>query len=116
MSMPRPSEEAKAFFKSIVPAKTGVTQKPMFGNNAAFTNGYMFMGLFGDDLFLRLSDADAKTLLSNYGASLFEPMKGRPMKGYYVIPKAWWKKPEAVNKWVASSLAWTNKLPPKPKK
>ncbi len=117
MSMPHPSEEAKTFFKSMVPTKTGVTQRPMFGNNAAFSNGYMFMGLFGDDLFLRLSDEDAKKLLSYEGASLFEPMKGRPMKGYFVIPKTWWKKQETVQKWVASSLVWTNKLPPKkPKK
>jgi len=33
----------------------------MFGNQAAFVNGDMFAGLFGDRLFVRLSDEDRPT-------------------------------------------------------
>jgi len=52
----------------------------MFGNISAFVNGNMFAGLFGNDLFVRLSKESRKELLEKQGASLLEPMKGRPMK------------------------------------
>jgi TfoX/Sxy family transcriptional regulator of competence genes len=111
--MPRPSEEAKKFFKTIVPTASKVTIRPMFGNEAAFANGNMFMGLFGEDLFVRLSDAEGQELLKNKGAGFFEPMKGRAMKGYFVVPSEWRNKPETIRKWALISLAWTNRLPPK---
>src|SRR5690349_3864813 len=90
-----------------------VTVRPMFGNTAAFVNGNMFMGLFGDDLFLRLSEDDGAEIMKNNGASPFEPMKGRPMRGYFLIPKAWRKSPETARSWVTRSLESTGKMPPK---
>ena len=52
--MPRPSPAALAAFQALVPEAAGVTTRPMFGNQAAFLNGNMFAGLFGDALFVRL--------------------------------------------------------------
>jgi len=49
----------------------------MFGNLSAFVNGNMFLGLFGNDLFVRLSSEDQKELLKKKGASVLEPMKGK---------------------------------------
>jgi len=86
MPMPRPSDQAKAYFESVLPKDPRVSTRPMFGQVAAFVNGNMFMGLFGDDLFVRLSDTDQKLLLKEKGASPFTPMEGRPMKGYVVTP------------------------------
>ena len=113
MNIPHASEESRKFFDAIVPTDPNVTVRPMFGNVSAFINGNMFMGLYGDDLFVRLSEKDGQELLSNKGASLFEPMKGRPMKGYFFIPKTWWSKPETVHNWVSRSLAYAGKLPSK---
>jgi TfoX/Sxy family transcriptional regulator of competence genes len=48
----------------------------MFGNISAFVNGNMFAGLFGNDIFVRLSDENRRELLEEKGASLLEPMKG----------------------------------------
>ncbi len=73
MHIPRPSENSKEFFRSILP----------------------------------------KELLEKKGASLLEPMKGKPMKEYVVIPKAWRNQPETVQLWVSQSLDWTSRLPPK---
>ena len=116
MKVPRPDPESVSLFKSLVPNDPHVTIKPMFGNISAFVNGNMFFGLFGNDLFLRLSVQDQQELLKNKGASLLEPMKGRPMKDYVLIPKAWKNNPEMVKAWVvARSLAWSGKLPPKKK-
>ncbi|HVH16528.1 MAG TPA: TfoX/Sxy family protein [Candidatus Angelobacter sp.] len=105
------------FFRSLVPEDARVTVRPMFGNISAFVNGNMFFGVFGSDLFLRLSNEDREELLKSKGASLLEPMKGRPMKDYVVIPKTWREQPETIRSWIDKSLEWSSKLTPKkPKK
>ena len=113
MKIPRPDEETMNFFRSLVPDDSRVTVRPMFGNLSAFVNGTMFLGVFGNDLFLRLSDEDRAELLKNKGASVLEPMKGKPMKGYVVVPKTWRDRPETIRSWMAKSLEWSSKLPPK---
>jgi len=113
MHIPRPGENSKEFFRSILPDDPRITIRPMFGNISAFVNGNMFTGLFGDDLFVRVSEESRKELLEKKGASLLEPMKGKPMKEYVVIPKAWRNQPETVQLWVSRSLDRTSRLPPK---
>jgi len=113
MPMPRPDAATVAFFTSVLPKDPTVSTRPMFGNLAAFANGYMFSGLFGNDLFVRLGDADQARLLEEEGAKPFEPMEGRPMTGYICVPAAWRGEPATVKKWVARSLAHVNGLPPK---
>jgi TfoX/Sxy family transcriptional regulator of competence genes len=85
----------------------------MFGNLSAFVNGNMFFGLFGNDLFLRLSSQDQQELLKQKGSSFLEPMKGRPMKDYVLIPKSWKNEADTLQNWISRSLAWSGKLPAK---
>ena len=113
MNIPRADENSKEFFRSILPDNPSITIRPMFGNIFAFVNGNMFAGLFGNDLFVRLSDEGRKELLEKKGTSLLEPMKGKPMKEYILIPKAWRDQHETVRLWITRSLDWTSKLPPK---
>ena len=85
--LPRPDAECRGFFESIVPDDARVHVRPMFGNVAGFVNGNMFIGLFGADLFVRLSDEDRAELLQERDAAILEAMKGRPMKEYVVVPE-----------------------------
>jgi TfoX/Sxy family transcriptional regulator of competence genes len=112
MSMPKPSEQAKAAFSKLVPGEPAVTLKPMFGNLAAFVNGNMFAGLFGEDLFVRLPD-DESAHVRKQGGRDFEPMPGRAMKGYVTVPSTWRTKPDPVAVWIKRSLELTRKMPPK---
>ena len=112
MSMPRPGDEAKEAFRALVPEDKAVTTRPMFGNLAAFVNGNMFAGLFGDDLFVRVGDAARASLLAKGGRD-FEPMPGRAMKGYVVLPPGWRRTPKEAAKWITTALAATSKLPAK---
>jgi len=112
MSMPRPSDAAKEAFRGLVPQGPGVALKPMFGNLAAFVNGNMFAGLFGDDLFVRVSDADRDTLLARGGAD-FAPMPTRPMKGYVVLPSGWTGDPDQARHWIDVALESTSGMPEK---
>ena len=112
MNIPRPDENSKEFFRSILPDEPRITVRPVFGNISAFVNGNMFAGLFGNDLFVRVSEESRKEL-EKKGASLLEPMKGKPMREYVVVPKAWRNQPETVRLWIIRSLDWTSRLPPK---
>ncbi len=113
MKIPRAGDDSKEFFKSILPEDPRITVRPMFGNVSAFVNGNMFLGLFGNDLFVRLSDENRHELLKKKGATVLEPMKGKPMKEYVLIPRTWRNQPETVRSWVSRSLEWASKLPPK---
>ena len=62
MQIPKPSQDDKDYFSSLVPAGPDVEIKPMFGNLGAFVHGNMFAGLFGSDVGVRLSDEDRAAL------------------------------------------------------
>jgi TfoX/Sxy family transcriptional regulator of competence genes len=113
LKIPRPDKESVDLFQSLVPKDDQVTVRPMFGNISAFVNGNMFFGVFGSDLFVRLSSEDQLDLLKNKGSAMLEPMKGKPMKDYIVLPRIWRAKPEALRSWISKSLEWSSKLPPK---
>ena len=110
--MPKPSEGAKAAFTKLVPAEPTVTLRPMFGNLAAFVNGNMFAGLFGEDLFVRLSDEDSARVRKAGGRN-FEPMPGRAMTGYVTVPGTWRTKPADTKGWINTALERTRQMPPK---
>ncbi len=113
MKIPRPDKESTELFRSLVPVDDRVTVRPMFGNISAFVNGNMFFGIFGNDLFVRLSIEDREELLKNKGASVLEPMKGKPMKDYVVVPTTWRNQLERLNPWISKALEWSSQLPPK---
>lgn len=114
--LPKPSEEAKAAFSELVPDEPAVTLKPMFGNLSAFVNGNMFAGLFGEDLLVRLPEPEI-AVVKKQGGRDFEPMPGRAMRGYVIVPSTWRTKPDPTVVLIKRSLALTRAMPAKaPKK
>jgi TfoX/Sxy family transcriptional regulator of competence genes len=85
----------------------------MFGQMSAFVNGNMFSGIFGDRMFVRLSEPEHGDLLREPGASVFEPMAGRPMRDYVTLPAEWRDQPDRIRDWMARSLTSTAALPAK---
>lgn len=110
--MPRPSPEARAVFESLLPDDPAVICRPMFGNQAAFVNGNMFAGLFGEELFVRLGEAERDSVIE-LGGGDFAPMPGRAMKDYVTLPSGWAGQLEPARDWIARSLEWTRALPAK---
>ncbi|GAB3042313.1 hypothetical protein GCM10027052_25250 [Parafrigoribacterium mesophilum] len=112
MQVPRPSEDDKAFFRSLVPEHPAVEVKPMFGNLGAFANGNMFAGLFGSSVGVRLDEVGRAELELLDGVGPYGP-EGRPMGGYLALPATWREDPEQAAYWVARALSAAAALPPK---
>ena len=55
---PRADEATKAFFESILPDDPRVKVRPVLGSVAAFVNGDMFGGVFGNNVFVRLPEGE----------------------------------------------------------
>jgi TfoX/Sxy family transcriptional regulator of competence genes len=103
-----------ATFEAVIPGPPAETRN-MFGYPAAFVNGNMFMGLFQDSMILRLPE-EARAEIMSTGAKVFEPMKGRPMREYIVVPASMLKSRPLLKRWVQRALQYGLSIAPKGKK
>lgn len=113
MKMPKAEAGAVGQFETLVPEHPAVVVKPMFGQPAAFLGGNLLMGVFGGEVFVRLSESGYAEAVRAVGARPFEPMPGRAMKGYAVLPAKLLADPPAARRWVAKALAYVEQLPTK---
>jgi TfoX/Sxy family transcriptional regulator of competence genes len=109
----RPAPEAliRIFERAIMSAPEAQVRKT-FGYPSATVNGNMFTGLHQDRFILRLSPED-RAALELRGAKTFEPMPGRPMREYVVVPESILKSDDQLNAWLQKALEYCKSLPPK---
>jgi TfoX/Sxy family transcriptional regulator of competence genes len=100
-------------FETIVPPDPRVERRKLFGYPAAFVGGNLFMGLHQESLVLRLSDHDRGDFLKLRGASVFEPMPGRPMREYVTVPPPMLRQDAALAGWIRRSLEYATSIPAK---
>jgi TfoX/Sxy family transcriptional regulator of competence genes len=93
-------------------ADPDVERRKMFGYPACFVGGHMFTGLHGDRWIVRLDESSIVELTAAGGTG-FEPMAGRPMRGFVVLPPL---DDAALGAWLDRALQHARSLPPKPAK
>ena len=103
-------EEATAFLP--------VVKRKMFGTESWFveSNAQMFAGVWGDALMIRLGEEGVGREIESGGAELFDPMGGRPMREYVLIPSDRLANDSDLEAWLQKGLEFTAALPPKKKK
>lgn len=106
-------EELVKGFENAMKDFPVATQRKMFGYPCAFVNGNMFAGLFQDEMFLRLNDEDRAAIRKEYGTPLFEPMPGRPMRQYVLVPHYVRNSPRLLRAWMTRGMEYARALPPK---
>ena len=116
MKWKRPSERMIEFFDAILPGGSRVERKKMFGCPVGFINGNMFMGLHNDRIILRLSEGEREDFIRQYNAQIFEPMPGRKMRDYIVVPEKLFMNVTTLKAWCEKSYEYASKLKPKEKK
>jgi len=109
-------QEAVAAFEAVTAGLPGAEPRKMFGYSCVFTKGKMFAGLHEAGMVLRLPDEQRAEFLRLKGARQFEPMPGRVMREYVVVPPVLLKAPGELRAWVEKSLAYVSSLPAKPKR
>lgn len=101
-----------ARFAKLAELVPDATKRQMFGYPTCVLRGNMFMGLHERSMVLRLGEPDRTEFLTTYATKLFEPMPGRPMKEYVVVPENLLGDP-AIEKWIEKSHDFALRLPEK---
>jgi hypothetical protein len=111
--MPASPPELVERFGKVLGRFPELQQRKMFGYPAAFVAaGHMVTGLHGSSWIVRLALEDRRTLRESGGAD-FEPMPGRPMKGFLTLPVDIVEDDEAIAIWISRARAYAASLPPK---
>ena len=106
------SPEIVERFATVMDRFQEVERRKMFGYPAAFVGGNMATGLFAEHWVVRLTGVERAVALDE-GATPFEPMPGRPMKDFVVVPPAVVADDDAIGAWVEKGLAHAASLPAK---
>jgi len=109
-------QEAVTAFETVTIGLPRVEPRKMFGYSCVFAKGNMFAGLHEVGMVLRLPEEQRTEFLRLKGAKQFEPMPGRVMREYVVVPNILLNAPEKLRVWVEKSLAYGSSLPAKTKK
>lgn len=111
VNFPLQNPETVVTLRQIVAGHPGVTTRAMFGQTAFFVAGQMAGGTWGSRIMLRLSPED-RVAADAIGGTLFDPMGGRPMSAYRVLPVDLAE--SDADAWIGRAIAYTASLPPKP--
>src|SRR2546423_4838211 len=111
MAWKKSPAELIAAFEKAKPSDPGVQSRPMFGYPSVFLNGNHFAGTFQDKIVVRIGADPA--FVPGKTARPFEPMPGRAMTGYVVVPDAVAKSPARLRDWIGEAHDYVKTLPAK---
>src|SRR5688572_9910914 len=103
-------------FAVSLPDGPGLERRQMFGYPCAFVNGNMFAGLFQEIAMARLPPGLREDLDAEFGVRHFEPMPGRRMRAYTVLPEEVVEDEERYAEVLRAAYAFAAALPPKIKR
>lgn len=100
-------------FGACLPERPGLGRRTMFGCPCAFMGGHMFAGVFQEVIFARLPPGEVAALGD---PPAFEPISGRPMRAYVVLPDAVLEDEDELSRLLDAACGATAALPPKVRK
>ena len=103
-------------FEKALKSLPEAERRKMFGYPCSFVNGQMFTGLHQENLILRLPEDERREFLKIKEAKPFEPMPGRVMREYVVVPQSILNSETQLRIWLEKAFAFAKSLPPKPSK
>lgn len=108
--MEKPDPQVLASVEAVM-AGLPVYRRPMFGTVSWFVeeNAQMLGCVWGVDLNIRVGAEDARSLIASGKATPFDPMGGRPMREYVLVPASTLR-PAALRKWIARAIEFTSAL------
>lgn len=116
ITLPKPAPSTVDLFVELTPKDARVSSKKLFGQPAAFVNGNLFLGTFGEIVFFRLAPEDRVRARRTPGVTAFEPMPGRAMAEYVAFPASVLEDRAQSREWARKALGYASGLPIKPAK
>lgn len=113
MQMPKSPPALIERFDTVAADFPEATRRLTFGYPCLYVGGNMVTGLFGDSWHVRVGKDDTDALLGLPGARPFEPMPGRPMTGFTLLPETIVDDDAAVREWVGRAIAHVSTMPVK---
>ena len=102
---------AERILKRLV-KQPGLVDKKMFGGMAFLINGNMSVGVYGDEMIVRMDPEDTDKALDKPHVRIFD-ITGKPMKGWILVgPKAL-ATDAALGKWIDIGVKYAAGLPKK---
>lgn len=117
MKWEKSSPDLLEAFERLMSLADGAEKRKMFGYPTGYVNGNWFVGCYqGNEMVLRLPEHDRQEFLALDGARQFEPMPGRVMREFVVVP--WWliNDTPKMREWIQRSMAYSSTLPKQEKK
>lgn len=87
-------------------------EKKMFGGVGFLVHGNMAVGVYKEDLIVRVPAVKHDKFLKKTGAKPFD-ITGRPMKGWLAVEPAGYKTAKQLIGWVKEGVEYALTLPPK---
>ena len=113
MQMPKSPPALIERFDTVAADFPEATRRLTFGYPCLYVGGNMVTGLFGESWHVRVDKDDTEKLLRLPGARPFEPMPGRPMTGFTLLPETIVDDDAAVRDWVGRAIAHVATMPVK---
>ena len=98
--------------RTIIGARSAVTERKMFGGIAWMVGGNMACGVLGDDLAVRLALEDAERAMAEPYTRPFD-MTGRPARAFVVVAGDAVADEADLVRWVDAAADFASSLPPK---
>ncbi|HEV2814270.1 MAG TPA: TfoX/Sxy family protein [Solirubrobacteraceae bacterium] len=99
--------------RDVVGARSGVSERKMFGALAWMVGGNMACGVLNDELLVRLGKEEAERSTAEPHVRQFASAAGRPMTGFVVVSGAGIASDDDLAKWVDAGADHAASLPPK---
>ena len=116
MDMPKSPQALIDRFDTVAADHPEATRRLTFGYPCLYVGGNMVSGLFGPHWHVKLGKAETEELMGMDGAGPFEPMPGRPMREYVVVPDRVRESSSDLRAWLEKAHAYARSLPPKRKR
>lgn len=98
--------------RDAIAAKSGITEKKMFGGVGFLLNGNMLVGVWKDSLIARVGpDAGEKALQKPHVRIM--DITGKPMKGWLMIEPDGIAKDAQIQSWIKLATKFVSTLPTK---
>jgi len=111
--MQKSPPELVARFDAIAADFPRATRRLTFGYPCLYVGGNMITGLFEDRWHVKLGPEERHELEAIPGAMPFEPMPGRPMTGFTLMPRSIVDDDDEIHRWVGRAVDFGTTLPPK---